>query len=416
MALPAILDGRFPRRGSRPTAADHPRNLFTLLAAHRYRVEANEPVSTLCPPAICPHSLLGGPGPPPFFLSKRVTRFRTALESIRPARRALLLFHHQILPHQPWEYLPSGRRYRSDPDPWDRGLSSALGFHDVFLTNQNQQRHLLQVGFVDREIGRLLDRLEKVGLFKRTLLIVTADHGIGFDVGVSDRRGISPGNIAEVAPVPLFVKAPGQRRGRLDRTFVHTVDVVPTIADLLDLGPLWPMEGRSVFRRRGVHEVRVPKLDLSSWVSIGPRALELARAANRRHKARLFGTGTRSLYRIGPHRRLLGRALADFTVEPAKLTASGLTTEFDFQPSSNYAPIWFTGRLVTGAAAETKRDLALAVNGRIAAVGRSFRLRGSATDRFSLLVPETDLRAGLNDAALFIVQGDRLLRLEPGAE
>ena len=174
-------------------------NLFTLLSSHGYRVEASEPFSTLCPPAVCPHSLLGGPGPPPFFLSKRAGRFRDALQSIRPTRRPLLLFHHQILPHQPWEFVPSGRRYRQDPEPWDRGLSSSLGFHDVFLTNQNQQRHLLQVGFVDREIGQLLDRLERVGLLRPTLLVVTADHGIGFDVGVSDRRAISPGNIAEVA-------------------------------------------------------------------------------------------------------------------------------------------------------------------------------------------------------------------------
>ena len=150
LALPAILDGLDPRPGSRATFSDHPRNLFTLLAAQGYRVRANEPLTNVCPPRICPHALLAGPGRHPFFLSKRIARFRAAVRSIRPARQPLLVFHHQILPHQPWRYLPSGRGYRSDPDPWDRGLSSALGFHDLFLTQQNQQRHLLQVGFVDR--------------------------------------------------------------------------------------------------------------------------------------------------------------------------------------------------------------------------------------------------------------------------
>ena len=114
-ALPAILDGRLPRRGTRPTAAEHPQNLFTLLAGHGYGVETSEPVSALCPRAICLDPIVQAPGPNSLFLSQRVTRFRTALRSIRRTRRPLLLFHHQILPHQPWERLPSGRRYRTDP-------------------------------------------------------------------------------------------------------------------------------------------------------------------------------------------------------------------------------------------------------------------------------------------------------------
>ena len=414
VALPAILDGRAPWPGLRPTFRDHPRNLFTLLAAHGYRVSASEPFTRICPPLICPHALLGGGGPAPFFLSKRVTRFEAMVRSIRPTRRPRLIFHHQILPHQPWNFLPSGREYQGDPDPWDRGLSSSLGFDDVFLTHQNQQRHLLQVGFVDREIGHLLDRLERVHLLKRALVVVTADHGIGFDVGVADRRAISRDNIAEVAPVPLFIKAPGQRQGRTDRAYVSTLDVVPTIADVLRLGPLWRMDGRSAFRRRGRHTVRIPRLDFRRRVSITPAALERARAANRRRKARLFGVGEASLFRIGPNPELLGRSLADLAVQPGELTTSGFASSFEFDPSSRHAPIWFTGRLV-GADPEARRELALAVNGRVAAVGRTVRLRGSPEERFSLLVPEAELRPGPNDAALFEVQDGRLLRLDPTA-
>jgi hypothetical protein len=252
-----------------------------------------------------------------------------------------------------------------------------------------------------------------VGLARRAQLVVTADHGMGFDVGVLDRRTISEGNIDEIAPVPLFVKAPGQLRGRVDRTYVHTVDVVPTIAGLLSLRRLWPMEGRSAFERRGAHQVRVPRFDLSGSVTIAPGPLELARAANRREKARLFGTGAQSLYRIGPNRSLLGRLVADLDVEPGAVKTRGFTSRFQFRPSTNFAPTWFTGQLVIGRAPEGKRDLALALNGRVVAVGRSFRLRGERTDRFSLLVPESGLAPSVNRAALFAVRGGRLLRLEP---
>ena len=411
-AVPAILDGQVPWPGRGPTFDDHPRNLFTLMAANGYRVSTSEPFTSLCPPAICPNAFLGGPGRAPFFLSKRVARFGTMVRSIRHTRRPLLVFHHQLLPHQPWRFLPSGRRYQNDPDSWEGGLSSPRGFHDVFLTRQNQQRHLLQVGFVDREIAHLLNRLDRVHLLRRALLVVTADHGIGFDVGVSERRSISHGNVAEVAPVPLFVKVPWQQRGRIDRAYVRTVDVVPTIADVLNLGPLWRMDGRSAFRRRGRRTVRIPKRNLRRWVSITPAVLERARAANRRHQAQLFGVGTDSLFRIGPHRALLGQFPADLAVKPGELRTSGLRSRFAFDPATRTAPVWFTGRL-TGAHSYAKRDLALAINGRVAALGRTFRLRGSREERFSMLVPESALREGANEAALFEAQGKGLLRLGP---
>jgi hypothetical protein len=50
------------------------------------------------------------------------------------------------------------------------------------------------------------------------------------------------------------------------------------------------------------------------------------------------------------------------------------------------------------------RDLAVAVNGRIEAVGRSFRLEGQPAEYFSLVLPETALRAGRNTVEVFQVR------------
>ena len=354
-AVPAILDGRYPRPGGRPVYSDHPDSLFTLLASRGYRVTAAEPFTSVCPRSVCPDSILGGPGPSPFFLSKRAARFRAMLRAIRRTRRPLLIFQHQILPHRPWEFLPSGRRYRGDPDPWESGLSSPRGFHDAFLTHQNQQRFLLQVGFVDRQLGLLLDRLERTALFDRALLVVTADHGIGFDLGVTDRRAAADASIAEVAPVPFFVKAPHQRRSRVRRAYVHTVDVLPTIADVLGLKLPWNVDGRSAFARRGAHRVRLPTFDISQWIEIGPARLERARAANRRQQARVFGVGDRSLFRFGPWAGLLGRRVDGFRAHASALTVSGLRTDRIFRPKSDHAPVWFTGRVLGGRPASTHR-------------------------------------------------------------
>jgi hypothetical protein len=70
---------------------------------------------------------------------------------------------------------------------------------------------------------------------------------------------------------------------------------------------------------------------------------------------------------------------------------------------------------LAGAPPTGLRDLAVAVNGRIEAVGRSFRLRGREAEYFSLIVPETALREGRNTLELLEVNADgslvSLLRL-----
>jgi hypothetical protein len=72
---------------------------------------------------------------------------------------------------------------------------------------------------------------------------------------------------------------------------------------------------------------------------------------------------------------------------------------------------------VTGALApgnpRSRRDLAVALNGRVAAVGRSFHLRGRPQEYFSFMVPEDSLREGANRLELFEVERGGVLRRLP---
>ena len=69
-------------------------------------------------------------------------------------------------------------------------------------------------------------------------------------------------------------------------------------------------------------------------------------------------------------------------------------------------PTRVTGTLA-GGAREGLRDLAVAVNGRMDAAGRTFRLRGRTCEYFSLLVPEEALRPGATALEMFEVEGRR---------
>ena len=128
----------------------------------------------------------------------------------------------------------------------------------------------------------------------------------------------------------------------------------------------------------------------------------------------LFGSPWASVYRIGPHPELLGRRVRGLRVRPtgrvrARLAHPLLTDRVSF--GSGLLPTKIAGRLLGGRPGEL-RDLAVAVNGRVAAVGRSFRLRGRPAESFSVLVPDTALRKGRNEVRLYEVsKGGRLPRL-----
>ena len=63
--------------------------------------------------------------------------------------------------------------------------------------------------------------------------------------------------------------------------------------------------------------------------------------------------------------------------------------------ASGVVPTQVAGR-IRGSGSNQERDIAIAVNGRITAVGRSFHLRGQAVESYSVMVPEDALRDGRN--------------------
>lgn len=415
-AVPLILDGRGPRRGRTRSRTDHTLTIFDVLGRRGYRVVASEEATALCPPRWCPGGPARDPNPLQSLRGGRPRRLRRFIYRIRRGPPTLYV-KHALLPHVPYMYLPSGRRTRNgvrDPIP---GMNSVRGFGEGFLTRHNEQRFLLQIGFVDREVGRLMRRLRQQRMFDRALLVVTADHGTSFEVGVRDRRKITRGNVDEVAPVPLFVKAPRQRRGRINRAYARTLDVLPTIADVLGVPIPFHVDGRSAFgreaRRRRV--VRIPSRDFRRTVVVSAQAYERRRRAVLRRRIARFGYGSLpTLYtRIGPRRELIGRLLSELPITHR----TGIRARFVFgrrlravRRRSGLMPVQVAGR-IRGGRRGARRALALAVNGRIEVTGRSWHLRGSRAECFALNLPEAVLREGRNDVRLLELGRDGSLRL-----
>jgi hypothetical protein len=342
--VPSLLTGRFPRPGELPVYHDHPRNLFTLFGRdaglHVFETETH-----LCPPKLCHetqvsiggqlgslfsdtsvvylHQLLpddlahgipsvsenwqnfwrdgGGANDP----AKRFARF---LPTVRPTSGPTLWYLHLLLPHSPWRFLPSGRRYAIRPAPGWNGAELWNG--NQAAVDQYWQRHLLQLGYADKLLGRLVARLRATGLYNRSLLVVTADEGLSFRAG-QKRRPASAANLQDISYVPLFVKLPGQRHGRIVRRATRSADVLPTIAAALGVTPTWPVEGQNVLRPVHVERYVSVAKDQGRRLVVPASDLEARREAALRRQLTLFGSDQplSTLFAIGPDRGLLGRRL-----------------------------------------------------------------------------------------------------------
>jgi hypothetical protein len=399
-AVPLILDGIRPRRGTSPTARDHPHSIFTALGRRGYRIVTAEEATALCPRRYCPGERTRRPAIIPNLKGGRAERFARFIRSIRPSQRPTFWMKHALLPHGPWVYLPSGRRSRPEGPELLPGMQTVPGFYDDYLTRHNEQRYLLQLGFVDRLLGRLVARLESQGMYDDTLIVVTADHGFAWQVGVPTRRSVTPSNVEELGPVPLFVKAPLQERGRVSGALARTLDVTPTIADMLNVPLGYRTDGRSAFSRavRARREVSLTTRDFSSIVRISPARWKARRRAVVRRRLRHLGSGDwASLYTsLGPNRELIGQdAAATRSAQGTRATISLARSFARVRRSSGMVPCQIAGR-IQGSGPPRERNLAIAVNGRIAAVGRSFHLKGESVESYSVMVPEDALRDGRN--------------------
>ncbi len=134
------------------------------------------------------------------------------------------------------------------------------------------------IAFTDDQIGRLLEHLEELGLDRNTVVVVTSDHGDAFgEKGLASHGYLYDFNLL----VPLIVALPGGAGGgRRVVEQVRSVDVVPTVLDVLGLPVPGEIDGTSL---RDLLEGRpggAPR-DAWSYAASSNRGISV-RLANRR--------------------------------------------------------------------------------------------------------------------------------------
>ena len=167
-----------------------------------------------------------------------------ALDFLKDVREPFLLSLHFNDPHSPYDPVraPASvtgvRRIYDEPssDP-SVGRVTAREHGDLMA------RYDAEIAEVDRALSRVVQRLEQTGAWRRTVLVVTSDHGEEFqDHG---GWGHSHSLFPELLHVPLFIRQPGDSARRIQSGRINHADLLPTLLELTGLPPAARLWGRS---------------------------------------------------------------------------------------------------------------------------------------------------------------------------
>ena len=112
------------------------------------------------------------------------------------------------------------------------------------ITAEYRHGYYASTTYMDTQVGKVLDELERLDLADRTIVVFWSDHG--YHLGEIGLWGKTT-NFELDARVPLLISVPGMAsRGVTSPALVELLDIYPTLVDLCGLPPVPGLEGVSL--------------------------------------------------------------------------------------------------------------------------------------------------------------------------
>ncbi len=172
-----------------------------------------------------------------------------------------------VAPKKYFDMYPADQMKPVPPDGRDGVPPAALTVNppnygiDKDLQARALQAYHAATTFMDAQLGRLLDALDKTGLADSTIVVFHSDHGYHLgDHGLWQKMSLFENS----SRVPLVITVPGGKSaGKTTTRLAELIDVYPTLADLTGLKPPADLDGKSL----------VPLLDNPDGPGVKPVAI-----------------------------------------------------------------------------------------------------------------------------------------------
>jgi len=193
------------------------------------------------------------------------------------------LYYPMMLTHGPYQPTPDSKSW----DPKAQGES----------VNRDEKHFGDMVEYMDKLIGKLVAKLDAVGVRDNTLILFVGDNGTGRGTRsmMGDHVVIGGKGTTTAAGmhVPLIANWPGKvSSGKVHRDLVDSTDFLPTLLDAADVGPSagLKVDGRSFLpQTRG--ERGQPRDLVYSWYSPRQGADRSVREFAFNHNFKLYRSG-----------------------------------------------------------------------------------------------------------------------------
>jgi iduronate 2-sulfatase len=182
---------------------------------------------------------------------------RCARDKQRPFFLAVGFFRPHtpyVAPQRPWfdmydvNQMPVVEGVEADRvDIPEAGLGSQKKEQNTMTDEQRRQArqaYYASISFMDAQVGRVIESLDRHGLAENTVIVFTSDHGYHMgEHGLWQKMSL----FEESARVPMLIVAPGAGNvGGVVSAPVSQVDLFPTLAELCGVTPPTNLQGQSL--------------------------------------------------------------------------------------------------------------------------------------------------------------------------